>query len=70
TCSMTDGNDCYQNALAERVNGILKMELLLKKPKDLKEARTMVAESVDIYNQMRPHTALKYKMPDEVHRAF
>ncbi|MFH4387429.1 integrase core domain-containing protein, partial [Vibrio alginolyticus] len=51
-------------------NGILKMELLLKKPKDLKEARTMVAESVDIYNQMRPHTALKYKMPDEVHRAF
>ncbi|MCR9576001.1 integrase core domain-containing protein, partial [Vibrio alginolyticus] len=65
-----DGNDCYQNALAERVNGILKMELLLKKPKDLKEARTMVAESVDIYNQMRPHTALKYKMPDEVHRAF
>ncbi|WP_438454084.1 IS3 family transposase [Vibrio alginolyticus] len=70
TCSMTDGYDCYQNALAERVNGILKMELLLKKPKDLKEARTMVAESVDIYNQMRPHTALKYKTPDEVHRAF
>ncbi|MBY7697682.1 integrase core domain-containing protein, partial [Vibrio alginolyticus] len=64
------GYDCYQNALAERVNGILKMELLLKKPKDLKEARTMVAESVDTYNQMRPHTALKYKTPDEVHRAF
>ncbi|EKZ8660196.1 transposase, partial [Vibrio alginolyticus] len=70
TCSMTGGYDCYQNALAERVNRILKMELLLKKPKDLKEARTMVAESVDIYNQMRPHTALKYKTPDEVHRAF
>ena len=67
---MTNGYDCYQNALAERVNGILKMELLLKKPKDLKEARTMVAESVDIYNQMRLHTALKYKTPDEVHRAF
>ncbi|RZV17512.1 hypothetical protein EOJ41_03455, partial [Vibrio alginolyticus] len=27
-------------------------------------------ESVDIYNQMRPHTALQYKTPDEVHRAF
>ncbi|EGQ7825041.1 transposase, partial [Vibrio parahaemolyticus] len=27
-------------------------------------------ESVEIYNQMRPHTALKYKTPDEVHRAF
>ncbi|NVC28311.1 transposase, partial [Vibrio parahaemolyticus] len=25
---------------------------------------------VEIYNQMRPHTALKYKTPDEVHRAF
>lgn len=70
TCSMTDGYDCYQNALAERINGILKMELLLRKPKDLKEARVMVAESVEIYNQMRPHTALKYKTPDEVHRAF
>ncbi|MDP1068724.1 DDE-type integrase/transposase/recombinase, partial [Klebsiella pneumoniae] len=28
-CSMTDGYDCYQNALAERVNGILKTEFLL-----------------------------------------
>ncbi len=28
TCSMTDGYDCYQNALAERINGILKTELL------------------------------------------
>jgi putative transposase len=37
TCSMTDGYDCYQNALAERVNGILKNELLLTKPKDLEE---------------------------------
>ncbi|ENM5729265.1 IS3 family transposase [Vibrio mimicus] len=31
-CSMTDGYDCYQNALAERVNGILKQEYLLVKP--------------------------------------
>ncbi|WP_284186161.1 IS3 family transposase, partial [Vibrio hyugaensis] len=69
-CSMTDGYDCYQNALAERVNGILKMEYLLRKPKDIAQARKMVAESVEIYNQMRPHTALKYKTPDEVHRAF
>jgi putative transposase len=69
-CSMTDGYDCYQNALAERVNGILKSEYLLHKPKDLEEARKMVAESIDIYNQRRPHQALKYKTPDEVHRAF
>lgn len=70
TCSMTDGYDCYQNALAERINGILKNEYLLVKPKDLSEAKKMVEESVVIYNQRRPHTALKYKTPDEVHQAF
>jgi transposase InsO family protein len=70
TCSMTDGYDCYQNALAERVNGILKNEYLLVKPSNLADARKMVAESVMTYNQRRPHMALKYKTPDEVHRAF
>jgi putative transposase len=69
TCSMTDGYDCYQNALAERINGILKTEYLLARPKDLAEARRMVKQSVDIYNNERPHLALKYKTPDEVHRA-
>lgn len=68
-CSMTDGYDCYQNALAERVNGILKGEFLLHTPANLHEARQMVKESVQIYNQYRPHLALKYKTPDEVHRA-
>ncbi|WP_299833813.1 IS3 family transposase [Pseudomonas sp.] len=70
TCSMTDGYDCYQNALAERVNGILKMEFLLHRPKNLEEAAKMVDESVRIYNAERPHLALKYKTPDAVHRAF
>ncbi|CAH7155708.1 hypothetical protein VCHA49P379_270080 [Vibrio chagasii] len=46
------------------------MEYLLNKPNDLDEAKKMVAESVKIYNEYRPHTALKYKTPDEVHRAF
>jgi len=68
-CSMTDGYDCYQNALAERVNGILKGEFLLNRPEDLRQAAKMVAQSVRIYNQERPHTALKYKTPDAVHRA-
>ncbi|MDG9672367.1 IS3 family transposase, partial [Hahella sp. CR1] len=63
-CSMTDGYDCYQNALAERVNGILKTEFLLMRPGNLGQARTMVDESVDIYNRERPHLALKYKTPD------
>jgi putative transposase len=69
TCSMTDGYDCYQNALAERVNGILKNELLLQHPADLFQARRMVAESVQIYNHERPHLSLKMQTPDAVHRA-
>ncbi|MCX9105736.1 IS3 family transposase [Aeromonas veronii] len=69
-CSMTDGYDCYQNALAERVNGILKGELLLQSPQDLTQAREMVREAVDIYNAERPHHALKYRIPDAVHRGF
>ncbi len=70
TCSMTDGYDCYQNALAERINGILKGEFLLNKPANLNEARQMVKESIRIYNQKRPHLSLKYKTPDAVHQAF
>lgn len=68
-CSMTDGYDCYQNALAERVNGILKNELLLQRPANLAQARRMVRESVAIYNSERPHFSLQLKTPDEVHRA-
>ncbi|MBU3602796.1 integrase core domain-containing protein, partial [Polynucleobacter sp. AM-25C3] len=59
-----------QNALAERVNGILKTEFLLNKPYDLKQAKQMVKESIRIYNQKRPHLSLKYKTPDAVHQAF
>lgn len=68
-CSMTDGYDCYQNALAERVNGILKTELLLQRAADLQQARRMVRESVQIYNAERPHLSLKMQTPDAVHRA-
>lgn len=69
-CSMTDGYDCYQNALAERINGILKTEFLLHRPKNLADAVKMVDESVLIYNGERPHQSLKYKTPDAVDRAF
>ena len=68
-CSMTDGYDCYQNALAERVNGILKTELQQQRPANLQQARRMVRESVHIYNAERPHLSLKMQTPDAVHRA-
>jgi len=69
TCSMTDGYDCYQNALAERVNGIPKTEFLLHRPAGLEQARRMVAQSIRIYNCERPHLSLKMRTPDAVHRA-
>lgn len=68
SCSMTDGYDCYQNALAERVNGILKMEYLLQAPADLHQATRMVSESVRLYNERRPHLSLEYETPDAIHR--
>lgn len=69
TCSMTDGYDCYQNAVAERVNGILKGELLQSRPADLAQARKMVQQAVRIYNEERLHTSLQMQTPDAVHRA-
>ena len=68
TPSMTDGYDCYQNALAERVNGILKQEFLINKCRTLSELKSLVRESVDIYNRLRPHLSLDMKTPEEVHK--
>lgn len=70
TCLMTDDYDCYQNALAAPVNGILKEELLFRRPRNLEEARKMVSESIRTYSEKRPHLGLKYKTPDEVHGVF
>lgn len=68
-CSMTDGYDCYQNAMAERMNGILKNEFLITKPDNIEQASIMIRQAIDTYNCERPHLALKYKTPDAVHRA-
>ncbi|QHA89931.1 transposase [Serratia rhizosphaerae] len=63
--NLTDGYDCYQNALVEKINGIPARQTGRHRA-DKKMAR----ESVEIYNTRRPHLSLKYKMPYEVHRAF
>lgn len=66
--SMTDGGDCYQNALAERVNGILKQEFLLYRCKTFDDLRVLVKESIETYNRHRPHMSLGMKTPEEVHK--
>ena len=57
-CSTTDGYDCYQNALAERVNGILKNEFLFVLPDDLAQALLPADQAVHLCNEERPHLAL------------
>lgn len=66
--SMTDGDHSAQNAIAERVNGILKDEFYLDiQFRNFKEARRAVADAIEIYNSYRPHMSLGMKTPDEVH---
>ncbi len=65
---MTDGYDCYQNALAERINGILKQEFLLYKCRNMVELKQLVEESIFIYNEMRPHLEFGMKTPNQVHK--
>ncbi len=65
--SMTDGYDCYQNALAERINGILKQEFLLYQCNTLDELKILVRESISIYNEVRPHLSLDMNTPNNVH---
>lgn len=67
--SMTEVNHCAENALAERMNGILKSEYGLDQSFGKKEqARQAVAQAVWLYNRRRPHQALGYRVPEEVHR--
>lgn len=65
--SMTDGYDCYQNALAERINGILKGEFLIDRCNTAKELKLLIKESITTYNNKRPHLSLKYKTPNFIH---
>jgi len=66
--SMTDGYDCYQNALAERVNGILKQEFLSERCQTGKELERLIRQSIEIYNNERPHSSLQMKTPNAVHK--
>jgi putative transposase len=66
--SMTDGYDCYQNALAERINGILKQEFLLETCKNKQELQNLIHESILTFNKERPHLSLNMKTPDQVHK--
>lgn len=68
-CSMTESYDPYRNAVAERVNGILKQEfIVIREGVKLSEMKKMVSESVNIYNNIRPHHACFMNTPKYMHR--
>ena len=68
-CSMTQGYDPYSNAIAERVNGIIKHEFNLESYNaSLEVMQQVVAESIDIYNHERPHLSCNLLTPNQMHK--
>ena len=69
--SMTEENHVYENALAERVNGILKTELL-GNTEDLPliVVKRLIIEAIEIYNNERLHMNLGYRTPAAVHNSL
>lgn len=68
--SMAAKGDCYENALAERVNGILKDEFNLDALfHSKKQAIETVHQSIYIYNQHRPHWSIDLQTPNQCHAA-
>lgn len=66
--SMAAVGNPYENALAERVNGILKGEFFLDGLFATEsQARLALAEAVKLYNERRPHLSLGYRTPSQVH---
>ena len=67
-CSMTQNSDPYENAVAERINGILKQEFDIDKyDLETKLRRQVVNESIQIYNEIRPHFSNHYLTPNQMH---
>lgn len=65
--SMTQSGDPLENAIAERVNGILKVELLEKIYINYQEAKQAIAAAISIYNYQRPHSSIDMLTPIEAH---
>lgn len=66
--SMTENGDPLENAIAERVNGILKEEYLNHyKIKTIQEACRYLKRAVEAYNYQRPHMSISNLTPDKVH---
>jgi len=69
--STTQNSDPYENAIAERINGILKYEFGLRKIlPSVEVARKIMKQAVELYNTERLHWSLDLKTPQYVHRQY
>ena len=67
--SMPENGNPYENALAERINGILKTEFgLADRFQTFDQASKTVAQAIHHYNQTRPHASVDYLTPDQAHQ--
>ena len=65
--SMTQNGDPLENAIAERVNGILKTDLISSYYEDIDKAALSIARAVIVYNFKRRHSSLNWQIPADVH---
>lgn len=67
--SMTEENHCYENALAERVNGILKDEFYLDQIfTNVAHAKRAAKNAIKLYNEIRLHLSLDYRTPNMAYK--
>lgn len=67
--SMTENGDPYENALAERMNGIIKTEFnLYSTPYGFEQTYQMVRDSIRAYNELRPHGSCDFLTPEHAHQ--
>lgn len=68
TISMAEAGNCYENAVAERINGILKQEFNLSSNfTNIKHVKKALEQAVYVYNTKRPSWSLQLRVPDEVY---
>ena len=67
-CPITDGHDCDQNALVERVSGILKDEFLFVLPAAVTQARLLVDQAIHLCNEEHPCLTMNYLTFNKSHQ--
>lgn len=66
---MTQNSDPYENAVAERINGILKQEFNIDKfNQKIPVMKILVKDAIEVYNNQRPHYSNYMLTPDQMHK--